>query len=606
MLGASDSVEGGLGMAKELMGGIRQDAAALPGEFQDFVSMAQTLTPSLLNAGKGLKEIREMTRQTAVAGAAMLGGDFATASREMAMLLDGRAGVHNTLGMRMGIHRDTQVNGKGFNEASTSERFEFLQKKLSKNDAVLKLYEQSWKGLTSTMVDGVKQLLGTATGPLFGKLKADFAAFNKLLGAPEALTMSERVGRALISAHDFVADKVAWIHARWGSIESSATTFGNEVRDAFEKIWPIVEKIGGYLGEKLKDPGKFLKELAVLRVGLEGAKHAPDVLGLVGKLSGGGTGGAGSVVEQAVAAKLGATGFGSMKQAMKGEGAALGAHSADMANHVAWGGSILGPSAPMLANPLLAGAGAGEAAAVGGGVEAAVGIGALGAAAAVAAVALAAIAGAVDVLTIDTSTATGALRAFGVWGQEVWRDIKENFGGMWEELKTYWSDMMTAARPLVDLLGIALLGAIDGTIYLFRGLGWPLRQLAHALAWVVEQIPGYGKNLGDKMRVGSGNNWAADAIERAIDGPRDLHALVNKNALRKEQQEEANAAKDRAALLAKSALNGAGKTTVNVNAPISILASDDPERVAMRVATHLDTVLRNPKRATGYASFLQE
>lgn len=266
MLGASNSFEGGLGMAKGLIEDIRKDAKDLPGEFGDFVGMAQTLAAPLINAGKGMKEIREYTRQTAIAGAAM-GIGFDQASREMAELLEGRAGTHNKLGMRMGITTHTQVKGgTEFNKATADERMALLQELLKKNDAALKAFGNSWGGLTSTLVDNTKQLFGRATLPLFERIKQELARINKAFDSNDGLgAAADLVGKYLVKGFDFAVDKAAWLARHWKAIAFEVKEFGLHLKDALDKALPIAEKIGGFL---MNHGGEVATGMMGARIGL--------------------------------------------------------------------------------------------------------------------------------------------------------------------------------------------------------------------------------------------------------------------------------------------------------------------------------------------------
>lgn len=280
MLGASDSFDQGLGVAKDLIEQIRKDAKDLPGEFGDFVSMAQTLAAPLLNAGKGIKEIRDYTRQTAIAGAAM-GLPFEQAAREMAELLEGRAGTHNKLGMRMGITTHTLVKpgGAEFNKATADERMALLDKLLSKNDDALKAFGNSWKGLTSTLVDNTKQLFGRATLPLFERIKQELARVNKAFDENDGLgAAADLVGKYLVKGFDYGVAATEWLVRHWKAIAYEVREMGGKFKDALEKALPIAERIGSYL---MNHGGDVAGGLLGARIGL-GVATSP----VVGELAG--------------------------------------------------------------------------------------------------------------------------------------------------------------------------------------------------------------------------------------------------------------------------------------------------------------------------------
>lgn len=293
MMGASSSFQGGLESAKSLMSDIRKDAAALPGEFADFTAMAQTITAPLLNAGKGIEDIRNLTRDTVVATASLLGTDKARmeqGAREMAQLLEGHAGGHNALGTRLGITTSTMVGSKAFNKATAEERYDFITKKLEKAKESMGAFQNSWSGLTSTMIDGVKMLLGRATMPLFERIKTEVGRINKLLDKPEAGAFADRVGNALVVAFNWLVAKTEWIAKHWDAIAEVVRELADGLVKAFEKIAPIATKIGHAVGGAFIDnPMGAVESMVAARAGLYAVQNAPAAMGAMG----GGAAGAG-------------------------------------------------------------------------------------------------------------------------------------------------------------------------------------------------------------------------------------------------------------------------------------------------------------------------
>lgn len=272
-LGATNSFEAGLGAAAQLMKGIRSDAAVLPGEFQEFVGVAQTLTPALLNAGAGLKEIRKMTSLVAVAGAGMsnLGGGLGQASREVSELLMGRAGTHNTFGMNLGIGTHTMIGSKKFNEATMAERMAYVQEKLAKGHESLNAYARSWAGVTSTFSDGVKMLLGRATQPLFERVKDQLFRINELMGGQGFESAADRVGLALAHAFDWAVEATKKIGAHWQEIRATIETVGHALARAYHMIEPLIQKLAEH-------PGTALGMALGARVGMGAVSVLPQIV----------------------------------------------------------------------------------------------------------------------------------------------------------------------------------------------------------------------------------------------------------------------------------------------------------------------------------------
>ncbi|MBI2391507.1 MAG: hypothetical protein HYV09_18095 [Deltaproteobacteria bacterium] len=302
LLGGAESFTGGLDLASELIANIRADSAALPGEFGDFVAIAQTLTPDLLNAGKSIAEIRDLTRQTAVA-AASVGVGFDQGGREMAQLLEGRAGAHNTFGMRLGINVHTKVAGKDFNEATAGERLGFLSTALAKTNESLPGFERSWKGITSTLGDYRKQVIGIATAPLFDKMKRSMLDVGQYYTDHRGLIhqLANDVGQKLGGAWDHIdaigrklPGKAAELHYLWfgirGEVYETAHAMEHAIGGAFHKLQPLAR----FFAKELETPGKLLKELVALRLGAAAAGALPGVARVAMSGLGGAAGGAGA------------------------------------------------------------------------------------------------------------------------------------------------------------------------------------------------------------------------------------------------------------------------------------------------------------------------
>lgn len=277
--GAAPTFASGLGVAKDLIEGIRQDAKALPGEFGDFVGMAQTLTAPMLNLGKGAQDIRNFTRD-AVVSAAALGINFDQAAREAAMLLEGHAGGHNIFGTRLGITASTKVGGKDWHEATAASRYEYLTKLLKTNDDVLKANQNSWSGLTSTLVDSGKRFVGIATQPLFERAKASMKQLLSFTDSHESQLdrIATLVGTKIGVAYDWVEKQAKKIPDHWESAKRHVHELTDALDHGFKKAWPIIEKIGTFLGKELEHPATALKHLAEIKVGAMAAQAAPSLL----------------------------------------------------------------------------------------------------------------------------------------------------------------------------------------------------------------------------------------------------------------------------------------------------------------------------------------
>jgi len=318
MFGASNGLEHGLGMAQGLIGQIREDARSLPGEFGDFVAMAQTITSPILQAGAGLKEIRGLTRDTVVAASA-LGVRFDQAAREMAMLLEGHAGGHNVLGTRLGITAHTQIKGKTWLESGKAERLDYVQQALGPAKESLARFQTSWTGLTSTLVDTGKQLVGRATAPVFERIRVSMIRI--LQWGDEHKVQLERLadiaGQRLVWAWGWLESHAERLPGYWARARNSAKELLDGAHAGLQKVMPLVDRAAALMERAFAHPLPAIKALAGLRIGAAAAQFAPGAIAMGGGLAQmfGGGGGAAAAV-------------GGAAEAVGGAGAAVGGGAA--------------------------------------------------------------------------------------------------------------------------------------------------------------------------------------------------------------------------------------------------------------------------------------
>lgn len=576
-IGGSD-MNDSLEQARQIMGEIRKDAKDLPGEFGDFVGMAQTLTAPLLNAGKGVEDIRNLTRDTVVV-AASLGVRFDQAGREMAMLLEGHAGGHNVLGTRLGITTHTQVNGKEFNKASAAERMDFITKKLGPAKDSLDLFSKSWGGLTSTLMDTGKQFLGNATSGIFGAAKKDMISLIQWTGRHEDQinVLARHIGYKLVDAYDVVRGKALWFADHWDVVNDKIDAFRGRLLAAWHEIEPLARRAALFLEHEASNPERMAKHLLLARAGAGAASAAP------GLLSGGlqlgafmrGSGGVAEAVEKGVAKGIAAQGGG-----LFGEAGALEA---------SLGGNAL------LADSL----GGGGAAAAGG-----VGAGA---------VAFAALAAAAVMAVAAVDNVSGSLSILSALGTDTWSTLSHLFEAI--------AGPGTAIREIIGGIGAVMIRAVDNNIRpmltvldaLSTGLDH-LNQGWNAL-WVTLQPFDPEKKAGEVDLLKESLDYLGIALTSVINPLGGFVALVKKLSGDKSPDDSfvpgAEAPLDRSTTTPSTAyITGGdfkpkGKSNATTKPPvvnaqgshITIqlnLKDSDPDRIIRRVFTRMGDVLAKP------------
>lgn len=264
MNGQNATFEGGFARAGGLMKELRSDAAALPGEFKDLTGMFNAMAVPGFQAGMDPEKLRAFSSE-AMAAAAALGVPFEQAGREMAMLMEGRAGSHNVFGMLLGGFGGDVA--KAFNKQSAGDRVKELQGILDSPaiHGAIDRYKNSFDGVTSTLRDNLKRVAGMATQPLFERVKTDLAKVNDWFDANQGKVerFANVVGGKLVAAWDFVASKLSWVGAHIDGISA-----------AIEKL---------VTGENIRKLGLGFAAMSLAKLGLN---VGPGIIGTAFKAAG--------------------------------------------------------------------------------------------------------------------------------------------------------------------------------------------------------------------------------------------------------------------------------------------------------------------------------
>jgi hypothetical protein len=266
--GITASMPEGMSVAADVMAQMRKDAAALPGEFKDLIGIFKTISVPGFQAGASIDELRSVAAQ-AMAASQVMGLPMEQAARELAMLLEGRAGAHNVLGMRLaGLGGE---RAEAFNNLPAVERLATVRKELEKFAPAIEAYSHSFEGLSSTLLDNAKRFLSLATTPLFERIKATLSEANGWFdGNQEKATLwasilGDRLGRAF----DVAKDKIrAW----WPSIEAFAEHAYDRIASIWQRVEPLVEGLADRAAKLLGDPKTLdrLEQLGLLYAGMKG------------------------------------------------------------------------------------------------------------------------------------------------------------------------------------------------------------------------------------------------------------------------------------------------------------------------------------------------
>jgi hypothetical protein len=328
--GMTSSVESGMQVAAGWMAQMRKDARDLPGEFADLKGIVASAAGSAFESGLDVQTFERMAAQAMAAGKSMA-VPLDQAGRELAQLLEGRAGVHNVFGMRLGIH------AQGFNDKSGQERVKILQDSLAKFEPAIKVFGATFDAQSSAFIDNAKSFIGAATGPLFSRMTATLKDVNEWFDKNQYTVKlyADNVGHALVTAFD----KGKAVFLEYGPI---LLDFGGRAYDKIVRLWqdaePYVKAIGAEIKDFLRDDGSFGKLETILKLYIA-AKVGSGALSIGGSmltlasaakgagLFGGAAGAAGGAagVGASAGAVAAATGTSALETYALGTGLAAGA-----------------------------------------------------------------------------------------------------------------------------------------------------------------------------------------------------------------------------------------------------------------------------------------
>lgn len=275
--GLTRDLNEGLAMASDTLRDMRKDAAALPGEFSDLKSIFKDVAIPGFGAGANVSQLRELASKTMAFGA-VAGLPMEQVGREMAMLLEGRAGAHNVLGMRLaGLGGD---QAQTFNAASPEARLETLTKALDKYAPAVEAYKHSFDGLFSTGIDNAKHFVQLASAPMFERAKLDLERIDNWFDKNETkvAAWAGKFGDRLGDAWDFAESRIeAW----WPAIEAFTEHAYARLAGIWTEIQPYVERFGETMHKALEDPGTLDRIESVLKL-YAAAKIGHGAFGLVG------------------------------------------------------------------------------------------------------------------------------------------------------------------------------------------------------------------------------------------------------------------------------------------------------------------------------------
>lgn len=221
--GGAQDFTSAMSASQAIIAQMRRDASALPGTFEDLQNVFQGgLLPGLM-AGRSAEQVEDLSARFMAVGKT-LNVQSQIAGRELAMMLEGRAGAHVVMFSR--LQPLVGKTAQEFNKLSTAERFELISKALRGFDPAIQAYAHTWDAISSTSRDTLTNFMRTSSAPLFERVKNQLFDINSWLERNQARVdqWSHAVGDKLVGAFDRVKSSIIYIHDHFHEIVTDAQT----------------------------------------------------------------------------------------------------------------------------------------------------------------------------------------------------------------------------------------------------------------------------------------------------------------------------------------------------------------------------------------------
>lgn len=266
---STGGIEGALQASAKWVRQMKIDARELPGEFEELLQIVQTGSGAAFKLGLDPMRFERLASSAMAAGKA-LAVPLDQAGRELAQLMEGRAGMHNVFGVRLGIdahalYEDVDKVKKTFHDLSKEGRIKILEEKIGAFTPAIKAFADTYDAQSSTLIDNAKSLLQLGTQELFGRVVNDLKDVNRWFdenrGNLEA--WAREVGHDLVTLHD----RVRKVAEEWMPVLKE---FGQNAYKKFAELWrdaePYVRSIADHIKDFLKDKESIEKLTTLLKL----------------------------------------------------------------------------------------------------------------------------------------------------------------------------------------------------------------------------------------------------------------------------------------------------------------------------------------------------
>lgn len=237
--GVTSSMSQAMGVARADMAQIRRDAAALPGEAEDFITVFRAGLPAAIEAGMRHADIAKFTNQFAAVGISF-NIDSAQLGRDLNMILGGRAGMQVRSWTDF-LRAQVRMSASTFNALKPEERLKKVKDALAAYQPMIDAYQNTWAAISSTATSNLAELRRIGTEPLFERVKRTLNDINDWFSQNQKYLEGIARGIGFNMAEGFVSAKIALLNL-WASFK------GFVDGPVFARLRGVVEAAGNLVG----------------------------------------------------------------------------------------------------------------------------------------------------------------------------------------------------------------------------------------------------------------------------------------------------------------------------------------------------------------------
>jgi hypothetical protein len=254
--GATSSFTSAMQLSQSLMAKIRSDAAKLPGEAEDFVTIFRASMARGMEAGWDPAKFAALSNQVGAVGITM-GIDAPQIGRDLNAMLGGHAGAQvrtwgalqaNIAAAGQELHL-AAGDASAFNKLRPEDRIRVIETAIGKYGDMVKAFAETWDAQSGTFKSNMFEIFKTGTAPLFEFARKNLVDINKWFdaNAEPIQNLFRGIGTALANGLERAKARMESLFGRMREFGESDTfkAISGALSGAGSTVRAVVDNAGG-------------------------------------------------------------------------------------------------------------------------------------------------------------------------------------------------------------------------------------------------------------------------------------------------------------------------------------------------------------------------